>query len=179
VQDVGVEVDAVRPRDRASNRIDRDSSEDIIIVDRCEHARQCVGEVEFAHEAIGERDAQETRAEMLDGCDAGENGHVHTLLERLDPRQGCWLLGQQPVRKKFIAVKRSPLLNQARCSPGKVTSDRAAIVDTDQCFVLGVDRMEVRRVVISEVHVDRYPVELTQPRHPHNLRRRSLSSGLT
>jgi hypothetical protein len=37
--------------------------------------------------------------------------------------------------------------------------------------VLGVDRMEVRRVVISEVHVDRYPVELTQPRHPNNLRR--------
>jgi hypothetical protein len=26
--------------------------------------------------------------------------------------------------------------------------------------VLGVDRMEVRRVVIREVHVDRYPVEL-------------------
>ena len=68
-------------------------------------------------------------------------------------------------------VKCSPLLYQARCGPGKVTFDRAAIVDTDQCFVLGVDRMEVRRIVISEVHVDRYPVELAQPRHPNNLRR--------
>ena len=138
MQDVGVEVDAVRPGARASNRIDRDFSEDLIIVDRCEYARQCVGEVEFAHEAIGERDAQETRAEMFDDCDAGESGHEHTLLERLDPRQGCWLLGQQPVRKEFVVVKCSPLLNQARCGPGKVTSDRAAIVDTDQCFVLGV-----------------------------------------
>jgi len=68
-------------------------------------------------------------------------------------------------------VQCSPLLNQARCGPGKVTSDRAPIVDPDQCFVLGVDRMKVRRVVIGEVHVDRYPVELTQPRHPTNLRR--------
>jgi hypothetical protein len=38
--------------------------------------------------------------------------------------------------------------------------------------------MEVRRVVIREVHVDRYPVELAQPRHPNNLRRpRALLSS--
>jgi hypothetical protein len=102
VQNVGVQVDAIRPGDRASNRIDRDFSEDLIIVDRCEHARQCVGEVEFAHEAIGERDAQETRAEMFDGGDAGESGHEHTL----DPRQGCWLLGQQHGRWRRDQVGR-------------------------------------------------------------------------
>lgn len=85
MQDIGVQINAIRPRDCASNRIDRDSSEDLLIVDRSEYANQSVGEVQFAHEAIGERDAQETRAEMLDGYDAGENGHENTLLERLDP----------------------------------------------------------------------------------------------
>jgi hypothetical protein len=35
--------------------------------------------------------------------------------------------------------------------------------------------MEVRRVVIREVHVDRDPVELAQPRHPTNVRRPKVS----
>jgi hypothetical protein len=70
-----------------------------------------------AHEAIGERDTQEPRAEMFDDRDAGESGHEHTRLERLDHRQGCWLLGQLPVRKEFVVVKRAPLLDQARCGP--------------------------------------------------------------
>jgi hypothetical protein len=41
---------------------------------------------------------------MFHGRDAGESGHDHTLLERLDPRQGCRFLGQQPVRKEFVVV---------------------------------------------------------------------------
>jgi hypothetical protein len=57
---------------------------------------------------------------MFDDRDAGESGHEHTRLERLDHRQGCWLLGQLPVRKEFVVVKRAPLLDQARCGPGKV-----------------------------------------------------------
>ena len=96
MQDVGVEVNAIRPGDRVSNRIDRDSSTDLIIVDRCELARQCVGEVEFAHEAIGERDAQQTRAETLDGCDAGENGHEDSYWSGSIPDRavGSWANSQ-------------------------------------------------------------------------------------
>ena len=36
---------------------------------------------------------------------------------------------------------------------------------SDQCLVLGMDRMKVRRVVICEVHVDRDSVELAEARH--------------
>ena len=42
-------------------------------------------------------------------------------------------------------VECSPLLNQARCGPRKFTSDRSTIVDTDQCFVLGVAPPVLRR----------------------------------
>jgi hypothetical protein len=55
---------------------------------------------------------------MLDGSHAGESGHVHTLLEWLDPGQGCRLLGQQPVRQEFVVVQCSPLLDQTRCGLG-------------------------------------------------------------
>ena len=43
------------------------------------------------------------------------------------------------------------------------------VVDPDERFVLSVDRVEVRRIVIAEVHVDDDPVELAQSRHLVNL----------
>ena len=52
----------------------------------------------------------------------------------------------------------SPLLDEAHRRLRELTADRRPVVDADKCFVFGIDRMEVRRIVIGEVHVDRNPV---------------------
>ena len=57
--------------------------------------------------------------------------------------------------------------------------DRRTVVNADQRFVFDVDGVEVRRVVIDEVHVDHDPVELAQPRHAHNVGRSLWSLGLS
>ena len=151
VQNVWIEIDSVRPGDRPGNRVHRGCSEALIVVDRCKHARQGVSEVLFAHEAIRERDTQRSRAEMIDGGHSGERGHGHRLLERVDPREGGWLLREGPVGRELVMVQPSPLLDELRSGPWEVSSDGRAVFDTDQRFVLGVDRMEVRRVVVCEV----------------------------
>ena len=38
----------------------------------------------------------------------------------------------------------APLLDESGCGPRELTSDERAVIDGDQRFVLGVDRMEVR-----------------------------------
>lgn len=67
-------------------------------------------------------------------------------------------------------VNGAPLLDEAGGGSGEFAADDRAVVDANQRFVLGVDRVEVRWVVIAEVHVDHDPVELTQARHDSYLR---------
>lgn len=69
-------------------------------------------------------------------------------------------------------MKRSPLLDESHGCPWDITADRRAVVDANQCFVFGVDGVEVRWIVIGEVHVDHDSIELAEPRHAHNLQRR-------
>ncbi len=80
-------------------------------------------------------------------------------------------MGMFPVARQLGHVEFAPLLNEFGCRSRKVTADERAIVDTDQRFVLGVDRVEVRRVVVNEVHVDDDSVELAESGHAPNLRR--------
>ena len=57
-------------------------------------------------------------------------------------------------------MQESPLIDESHCGPRKFTVDRRAVVDTHQDFMFGVDRVETRRIVVGEVHVDHNPVEL-------------------
>jgi hypothetical protein len=114
VQDIWVEIDAVRPTHGASNQLDRCFGESHVVVDSCEHPGKRSGEVEFPHETIGKRHAQHAGAEMLDIGHSGESAHVYTLLERLDPAQRGGHLRQRPVRHEFVVMQRSPLLDKPR-----------------------------------------------------------------
>lgn len=50
------------------------------------------------------------------------------------------------------------------------TADGRAVRDADDCFVFGVDRVEVGKVVVAEIHVDGDPVELAESWHDANRR---------
>jgi hypothetical protein len=170
VEDVGIEVDAVRPGDGSGNRIDCDCRKGLVVVDRSENARQRVGEVEFAHDAVGERDPQRAHVEKLNVADTCEIGHAHRLLEGINDRKGGRFLSEGPVGSELVEMKGPPLFDESGRRLREASSDERAVVDAEQGLVLGIDRMEMRRVVISEVHVDHDPVELTQPWHVLNLR---------
>jgi hypothetical protein len=73
--------------------------------------------------------------------------------------------GETPVRGQLVAVKVVPLADKSGCCPREISSDDRPVIYPVQAFVLAVDRMEVGRVVVAEVHVDRDSVELAQPRH--------------
>src|SRR5215210_916391 len=92
-----------------------------------------------------------------------------SLLQGLNARQSVWLLCNYPVRRELADVKLTPLLDQACRSFRKLATDQKAVGDPNECLVLGVDRMEVRRIVVAEVHVDRDSVELAESRHAGSL----------
>jgi hypothetical protein len=102
------------------------------------------------------------------------------LLERLDDGQRSGFLSAFPVGDQLVVVELTPLLDEVAGGLGEPAADGLAGVDPDQRFVFGLDRMEVRRVVILEVHVDHDPVELAESWH--HLRLRSVTrwpGGLT
>jgi hypothetical protein len=75
----------------------------------------------------------------------------------------------RPVRRELVDVKSSPPLDQLPGDLGQLATDHQAVVYSYESLVLGVDRVEVRWIVVAEVHVDRDPVELTEPRHGGSL----------
>jgi hypothetical protein len=60
MQYLWIGADVIRPREGSGDRVNDDRSEAlvVVVVDRCEDARQDSGEVEFTHEAVRERDAE-------------------------------------------------------------------------------------------------------------------------
>jgi hypothetical protein len=58
-----------------------------------------------------------------------------------------------------------PLLDQPQSPWWQRTGEHLTRCDHDQRLVLGISRMEVRRRVIDEKHLDDDPVELADPRH--------------
>lgn len=63
-----------------------------------------------------------------------------------------------------------PLPHQPHLPGRQGASDGVARRDVDDGFVISSTRMEVRRAVISDVHVDDDAVEGGQPRHSLNYR---------
>jgi hypothetical protein len=68
-------------------------------------------------------------------------------------------------------MQRSPLLDESEGCPRDLPANRRPVVDANNRFVFGVNRVKVRRIVIGEAHIDHDSVELTEPRHDDNLQR--------
>jgi hypothetical protein len=71
MQDVRIEIDAVRPGDRSGNRIDVQTRENLGIAQRCQYAvcKQWF-EIEFSDEPVGEREPDGEPIEALGVVDA-------------------------------------------------------------------------------------------------------------
>ena len=119
VQDVRVEIDAVRPTDRSGDTVHRRPSERRVVIDRGQNPGKLAHEVELPHQSVRERHTKRAGAEVLDIGYSGERGHNHRLLEGLDRGQGGRLLRRQPVvRYQFVVMERLPLLAHASRSSG-------------------------------------------------------------
>ena len=113
MQDVGVEVDAVRPAHGSCGWVDRCAREGDVVVEGCENTGQRAGEIEFPDEPVGEHHAQRARSEVFDLGYSSENRHVLSLLEGFDARQSGWHLSQVPVLSELGVVRGAPLLDEA------------------------------------------------------------------
>lgn len=169
VENVRIEVGPGRPSQCPCNGINICSWEHIVSVDLSQDSRQCTLEVKFSDQAVGENQFQYTSAEVFDTGDSCGTAHSSILLERLDSRQSSWFLSQSPVFRKLGLMKHTPLLNEASCCSGKLSSEQRSVVDPHEGFVFGIDGVEMRRVVVAEVHVDHDPVELAEARHLPNV----------
>jgi hypothetical protein len=65
----------------------------------------------------------------------------------------------------FGAMKAGPLADELEGAGREAAHQYIAALDRDHGMVLGVSSMEVRRLVIVEVHRDRDPVEEADPGH--------------
>ena len=75
VQNIGVEVDSARPANGPGRAIERDSTENLVVIDGRKDAIEGACEVEFANQAVRERNAQAACAEMADFRDARKGAH--------------------------------------------------------------------------------------------------------
>ena len=150
VQDVRVEIDAVRPTDRSGDTVHRRPSERRVVIDRGQNPGKLAHEVELPHQSVRERHTKRAGAEVLDIGYSGERGHNHRLLEGLDRGQGGRLLRRQPVRYQFVVMERPPLLAHASRSsgPGSPSTARA----THACHLAGPGARPPRRRLAGLAH---------------------------
>ena len=86
-------------------------------------------------------------------------------------RQGLDLLGRVPVARdapggfKLLTGHLSPLGHESHRARRQLSGDHGQAADCDHGLVLGVLSMEVRRLVIVEVHRDHDSVEEAEARH--------------
>lgn len=171
MQYVRVEIDSVRPVDRAGNRIDRYLSEGAQIPERLVHTLlKDPIEVELAYQPVREREPQPMRTKVLHFYDPGRPDHCSRLAKGLDRNDALGLLGSLPVGAQLVSVEEHPLLDEACGRARKAAAKERAVVDPHLSLILAIDGVDMRRPVVTEVHVDHNPVELAQPRHSPTLR---------
>lgn len=102
MQDVGIEVHSVRPRDRAGDLVKPDLLKAFDGFEGLEHsADEHPFEVELPDESIGECEAQAEPAEVFDIDDPWEAAHGIRLPKRFDRFERFRPLRPIPVRQQF------------------------------------------------------------------------------
>lgn len=123
MQDVGIEVEAVRPAHRSCGPINRCAGEGDVIVECCENAGQCAREVEFADKPVREHDAQRTSSDVFDLGHSSENSHMHSLLEGLNGQQRSRYLPEVPVPRQLGFVRGGPHLDESCGCLGQLAAE--------------------------------------------------------
>lgn len=166
VENVGIEVDAVGPGDRAGDGVHGNLCEHGSISERLEDTTfEDAVEVELAHQAVGEGEAQPEVTQVFDIYDSRRSAHRRTLSKGLDRDERCRSLRPLPVVRQVRPMQLGPLPHEASRSTRKGAGEERGVRDPHERLVAAVDRVEVGRLVILPVHVHDDPVELAEPRH--------------
>ena len=169
VENVGIEVDAVGPADRAGDGVHGHLCEQGSIPERLEDATlQYAVEVEFTYQAIGEGEAQAEVTQVIDIDDSRRSAHGLRLAKGLDREERCGRLRTVPVVRQLRPMPLGPLPNEATRSAGKGACKERGVGNPHERLFTAVDRMEMGRLVILPVHVDDNPVEFAEPGHAAN-----------
>lgn len=87
------------------------------------------------------------------------------LFERSDSLERLLGAGPFPVSEELLLVQGRPLDHEAAHARRQATGKRREIADIDQCKIVAVLRVEVRRIVILEEHLDADAEEPADFRH--------------
>lgn len=166
MENVGIEVDAVGPGDRAGDGVHRCLCEEGSVPERFEDATlEYPVEVELANQAVGEGEAEPEITQVFDIDDSRRPAHGRRLAKGVDRDERRRSLRPLPIVQKVRPMQLSPLPDQATRSPRKGAGEEGGVSDPHERFVGAVDRVEVGRLVILPVHVHDDPVELAEPGH--------------
>ena len=158
MEHVGVQVGAVRPHDRSELFVHAHLSKELrIVAERFEHGSpQLSFEVDLAHGAVVEAEPKDEAFKWLDRAD--------TRCARSDAHGS----GSIVSRGRCASALAQFASSSARCIPAHSCTSfsaragsspaRGSRVSITMGFVLGVDRVKVRRVMVPVVHRDHDPV---------------------
>ena len=121
--------------------------------------------VEDALTAIIEGQVQPIAIKGTGGCNPFEGVFLfHTLIQRVDFYQSLAILHALPVRHQFVLVLVEPLEDQMQCS-ARHLSRHSPRQNVDGGTILIVAHMEVRRVVVRQIHRNDDSVEVANLWH--------------
>jgi len=75
------------------------------------------------------------------------------------------LYAQFPILHQFVTMLLRPLYYECHCAPPQFSADDFEGLNINQRFKFSIQRIEVRWNMISEVHLDQYPVKPTDSWH--------------
>ena len=97
--------------------------------------------------------AHQTAGDGRDSC--GRSGAAPVVLfQRRYGENRLMALSPVPVIKKFFLIDAGPFHHQTNSSRGQPACEDGQVVDIDQCFVLAVIGVKMRRAVVVKKHLD-------------------------
>ena len=160
------EIRAVGPHHGPADWIEGNTGKVRRIAQRLEHRPMKQRKnVDDLRRSVIEREAKGMWAANGNLCDAKNQVADSELFKGSDLFERLACLGTFPVQEKLISVDSSPLDDKGLRASRKASLENLRRVCRDRRFMLTVDRVHVRRRMVSVVHVDRDSVEVRDTRH--------------
>src|ERR1043166_8503679 len=156
IEDVGIEIDAVGPDNRTGLGVDTNLSEVVGVLEGSEHAPMTPHGGPKINNSLRTVRKRQAHNEMGADFDTGNSRVIrqHCSLQRRN-RQ-CRQLGAKPlpVLDELRLMDSSPFHCQGQDSWRKISAQKPDWMDNHPRSIPGIERMEVRRAVVVEVHPD-------------------------
>ena len=166
LEHIRIEVNPVRPTDRARNFVNPDFGEDLRVPELFENAAgEGRSEIQLSDEPIRKGQPESQVAEREGLHDSSELAHMATAYRRGSIGRRASGICARASRQGVPHVGALPTPLPSGRQSWKIASDDHSIADADLSLMRAIYRVEVRRVVVTPVHVDHDAVELRQPGH--------------